>query len=123
MLKRDRTIDTFTVSPKKEYFKYQDGLYDLDPAAVNISTEDGIVCTKPEAFYVEGQPTPIHPDVKTTSSSFLDEIVLRNAISSLSGQPSRIFDLAEDYLRDPKKLLLLAFVLIIVAAFVQGLLA
>ena len=121
MLKRDRTIDTFTVSPEKEYFNYHGGLYDLDPAAVNVSTEDGVICTHPEAYYVEGQPTPIHPTSKTTSSSFLDEVVLRNAVASLSGQPSRMFNLIEDYLRNPKKLVLGAFALIILIAFLQGL--
>jgi hypothetical protein len=122
MLRRDRTIKSFAVDSNKNHFYYNNGLYSLEIDAINVSTINGVVNTNPEIFFVEDNPIPISSvsKPKKTEETFLDEVVLNNAIRALAGEPSRALSLVLDYLRDPKKLILLAFALAILFAVIQG---
>ena len=121
ILKRNRTIETKNVDPTKNCFEFQGGIYAIYPEAVNITTRNGVINSHPEVYYVEGDPIPLFKhEKKDTQQGFLDEVVLKNAIEALSGKPGMMFSLVLDYLKNPKKLLLLGFVVIIAVSFLSG---
>lgn len=122
ILKRDRTIENISVSRDQDYFHYKGGLYEIKPEAVNISTEGGVVSSQPELFYVEGCPIPLtsSPSDDAETQTFLDEVVLKNAIEGLAGKPGMLFDIISFYLKDPRKMILVVFAIIILVAFLQG---
>lgn len=122
ILKRDRTISTIGVSRDSDHFHYNGGLYEIKPEAVNISTVAGVVSSRPELFYVEGCPIPLTatPADDADTKTFLDEVVLQNAIEGLSGKPGMVWDMLAYYMKDPKKLILLTFAAIIFISFLIG---
>lgn len=122
ILKRDRTISVIGVSREKDHFRYNRGLYEIKPEAVNISTVAGVVSSQPELFYVEGCPIPLTSEASddADSQTFLDEVVLQNAIKGLAGEPGMGLTLLLEYVRDPKKMILMVFAFIILIAFLQG---
>ncbi|MEX2738069.1 MAG: hypothetical protein Q6356_003255 [Candidatus Wukongarchaeota archaeon] len=122
ILRKDRCIDEIEVSPDDQFFKYNKGLYSLESDAVNLTTKNDVVSSFPELYYFEGDPFPIKATVKAkeNETNFLEEIVLENALEQLAGVPSETMQLIFDYIRDPKKILFLVFILIIGYAVLFG---
>jgi hypothetical protein len=121
ILRKDRTIKTVKVHPDQDFFTFNNGDYSIIPTAINVTTKDGIINSSPELFYKEGCPTPINVDAKD-EATFLDEVVMENALAALAQGRSNVFGFLVELWKNPGKLLLLAFVGIIVYAFLQGML-
>jgi len=123
ILKRNRTIAEVRVSPDDPTFNYKAGTYVVDKTAVNISADRGHIASLPELYYIEGNPFPLATDAQPQDTiEFLDEVVLENALSNLSGPPSQFAQLVLDYMRDPKKLIILGFAVVLAYSFISGLL-
>ena len=119
ILRKDKQIIEKKVNPNTSRFKYQGGLYTLNKEAVNITEypERGVNPT-PELIYVEGNPLPVN--VSGNVMTFLDHLVVQNALQQVSNPRSKIFSLVADYVKNPVKLIPLVIVFIILVAFLMG---
>jgi len=130
ILKRDRTIREKGVNPDNSYFEYNDGIYQILAECVNVSAESGTIASVPELYYVEDIPQPINykpPPVTAKGKKkqpeappFLEKVLIENAIEGLAGGPSELLKFLKDFLMNPARLLIIVFAIIILIAFLSG---
>lgn len=120
MVTKNRTIKKLEVDSTKDSFKFNKGLYIIRKEAVNFFWDPKKeVRVYPELIYMEGRPSPVNAD--RDSSHFLNAVVLKNALEQTSDQKSELFSIVGDYARNPSKIMMLVFALIILIAFLGGL--
>jgi len=120
MIGKDRCITLVKVDAKKSNFTHNKGLYTIPKEAVNLTEfPDGKTESYPELVYIEGTPLPVN--ATTGEQEFLEHTVLANALSQVARAKSDWLNLIMDYVKHPSKLLILAFVAIIIAALIGGL--
>lgn len=121
MIGKDRCITIVKVDAKKGNFTHNKGLYTIPKEAVNLTEFiDKNKESYPELIYIEGTPLPVN--ATTGEQEFLEHTVLANALSQVARAKSDWLNLIMDYIKHPSKIMLLAFVAIIVAALIGGLL-
>jgi hypothetical protein len=103
------------------YFERRGNLYMIPKEAINsITYEDIPNNPHSELIFVEENPIPFSLHTTDKSSTFLEELIIENVLAS-TGQPKGfLLELIADYLKTPSKLILLAFVGIIIYAIVSG---
>ena len=123
LITKNRYIKTFEVNGQAEYFRFNKGLYTIPSDSVNFAYNPKTKNKKsvPELIYVEGQTTPVNSKNKD-AGKFLDYVVLKNALNQVAAPQSMFLDVIAEYARNPTKLLMLAFVGIIVIAFLGSML-
>lgn len=120
---KDRHISTVKVDARKANFTHNNGLYTIPKEAVNLTEfDDGKTESYPELIYMEGEALPVN-NSESDVSGFLAETVLTNFLKQVAQPKSDWMNVIFDYLHNPNKLLMVAFVLIIVLAAVGGLLS
>jgi hypothetical protein len=120
MIKKDKTIQVIKVNPSDSNFKFNKGLYTLPKEAVNLTKYLNIgINPTPELIFTEGTPLPVNLKVGE-SQEFLESVVWANFLEQVASARSRIFDIFEEYLRHPSKLILIGFGILIVGAIVWG---
>jgi hypothetical protein len=122
MLRKNRTAERFQVDPDHLYFKRRGHLYCMPKEAVNTRVfEDQKNNPHAELIYVEGDPIPQTTAKMQSGTDFLENLVIENAIQSTAKPKGFFLEILGDYLKSPGKILLLAFVVIIIGAFASGL--
>jgi len=122
MLRKNRTAETFQVSPDQLYFKRRGNLYCMPKEAVNTRTFEGQKNNPhAELIYVEGDPIPQTTLTMLTGNTFLENLVIENAIQSTAKPRGYLLEILGDYLKNPSKILLMAFIIVIVGALASGL--
>lgn len=119
---KDRSISTVKVDARKANFTYNKGLYTLPKESVNLTEYiDDKKKTEPypELVFIEGVALPVNA-ISADVQGFLEQTVLANALKQVARSQSDWMAIIMDYLRHPSKLLILAFVGIIIAAVVGG---
>lgn len=120
---KDRSITTVKVDARKANFTYNKGLYTIPKESVNLTEYiDDKKKTEPypELVFIEGVALPVNI-VSGDVQSFLEQTVLANALKQVARAQSDWMAMILDYMRHPGKLLILAFVVIIVTAVIGGL--
>ncbi len=120
IIRKDRSICTRKVDSSKANFTFNHGLYTIPRESVNISEYKGIKGKQvPELIYFEDDALPVNSGSEN-AQSFLEYVVLENALKQVSAPKGMLLDILSDYARSPGKLLLLAFAFIIVVSFLMG---
>jgi hypothetical protein len=120
---KDRVITTVKVDAKKSNFTHNKGLYTIPKEAVNIAQfVDGKAASYPELIYIEGESLPVN-DNTGTMANFLEQTVMANILKQTSKAESSFMEIIKDYAKNPNKLIILAFVGIIVVSFIVGLIS
>ena len=115
---KDRYITEVNVDSRKANFSYNEGLYIIPSGAVNLAEfADGKKEPYPELVYHENDPMPVNVKNAGSMAEFLDKEVVANAIKQISEPKSEFFTIISDYVRNPNKLFLAVFALIILLAF------
>lgn len=121
MVTKNRTIKNLEIDSTKDSFKYNKGLYIIRKEAVNFywdpKKESDVY---PELIYMEGRPSPVNA-VTEDSSHFLNAVVLKNALEQTSDQKSEVAAILSEYARNPGKIMILVFAVIILVSFLGGL--
>ena len=121
MLRKNRTVETRKVDPLESYFKVRGNLYTVPKEAVNlICYADKPNNPHAELIYIEGDPIPVSTAASIDSNKILDAIVIKNALENAAQPRGFGMEILLDYLKSPGKIMVLAFVGIIVAAVVGG---
>lgn len=130
ILRKDRTATVKQVDPNKGTFRFNEGLYLLNKKAVNLVDREAT----PELIFIEGNPNPVFNENKkevtdntkktkkdtTPEPTLLDHQVMKNALK-VTGAPRGLgLDIIADYMKDPTKILMLVFAIIIFVAFIGG---
>lgn len=121
MVTKNRTIKKLEVDSTKDSFKYNKGLYIIRKEAVNFYLDpkkESLVY--PELIYMEDRPSPVNA-ITEDSSHFLNAVVLKNALEQTSDQKSEFGAIIGEYARNPGKIMMLVFAVIILIAFLGGL--
>jgi len=123
MIGKDRCIETVKVDAKKTNFTHNKGLYTIPKEAVNLTEYAGTkkVESYPELVYIEGVALPVNLE-EGSVQEFLENVVDKNIMDQLAQARSNWFNLFADYIKHPSKIMILAFVAVIVAALIGGLL-
>lgn len=114
ILRKDRTKDTLKISSDSESFKYKKGIYNVDIEAVNNANPAMV----PELVFFEDIPSPIGS--KSSPVKLLDKQIIMSVIDAASHPRGMALEIIADYLRNPAKLILLAFAAAILIAVLQG---
>lgn len=122
MLRKNRTAETFQVSPDQLYFKRRGNLYCMPKEAVNTRVfVDRQNNPHAELIYVEGDPIPQTTLTMLTGNTFLENLVIENAIQSTAKPRGYLLEILGDYLKSPVKIIMLIFVFVIIGALASGL--
>ncbi len=120
MIGKDRSITTVKVDARRANFTYNKGLYTIPKESVNLTEyTDAKTESYPELVFIEGVALPVNI-TSGNVQGFLEQTVMANALKQVSRSQSNWGALIMDYLRHPSKLLILAFVGIIIAALIGG---
>lgn len=79
ILLRNREWRFLSVAPTNPVFTFRDGLYVLKSEHIREGNRG------PEAIYFEDNPTPLNPENKDDSSSYLDDEILDNYLAQVHG--------------------------------------
>ena len=115
---KDRHISIVKIDARKANFNHNNGLYTVPKEAVNLAEfEDGKTEGYPELIYIEGTPLPVNYS-EGNVAGFLEQTVIANALKQVVQAKSNWVLIVADYARNPSKLIILAFVGIILAAVI-----
>jgi hypothetical protein len=120
MIGKDRHVTTVKVDSRKEDFVFNNGLYTIPKEAVNLAEfAEGKQETYPELIYVESVALPVNK-ASGDVSGFLTKTVVGNALKQVAQPRSDFMSVIMDYMRNPNKLIMVAFAGIIVLAVLRG---
>jgi len=130
IINRNHDVRRKKVNPNMEYFRDRDSIYMIPSDCVTLSSTERGLNPRSELFYVEDNPLPINfkpvqkdadgNEVTIDSTVWLvNKMVLENVLTSTSKPKSEFFNLIIGYLSEPKKLITLVIVGIIIAAMVK----
>ena len=123
MIGKDRCITVIKVDPRKGKFTYNKGLYTIPKEAVNLTEfVNGKIESYPELIFFENDPLPIN-DASGDVNSVLKRTVLDNALQQVAKAETGFMGIVKEYMQHPSKILILAFVGVIVAALIGGLIS
>lgn len=121
ILCKNRTVKERKVNSLEPFFKVRGNLYTVPKEAVNlICYADKPNNPHAELIYIEGDPIPVSTSSSLKSSEVLDAIVIKNALESAAQPRGFGMEILLDYLKSPGKIMVLAFIGIIVAAVIGG---
>jgi len=117
------------IKASKGQLEFNNGVYILDPRAVNRFSIDGKTKRGAEIFFFEGNPSPVQlekpkddPDETDPSAAYLDNVIYINFLKQ-TGHPTkntvRNFLAFLSPLTDPTTLFKLIFFITIIAAFLR----
>ena len=123
ILRTNRTIKVLVKNIKTGEFRYNKGLYLMPKQYVSLISDQGVIKEIPELIYYENDPLPINIiNRKKMSGSFLDDIVIENVLSTTAKPSSLFFQVIAEYLRNPFKIVMLAFALLIAIVLLNSIL-
>jgi len=128
-LSKGRALIDKKIKASKGQLEFNNGVYILDPRAVNRFSIDGKTKRGAEIFFFEGNPSPVQlekpkddPDETDPSSAYLDNVIYINFLKQ-TGHPTkntvRNFLAFLSPLTDPTTLFKLIFFITIIAAFLR----
>jgi hypothetical protein len=122
MLRKNRCVERFKISPDQNCFDRRGNLYMVPKEAINsIGYADKANNPHAELIYVEENPIPFSLHTVDKSSTFLEDMVIQNVLES-TGEPRGFFlEIIGDYLKTPAKLIMLAFAGVIIYSLATGL--
>jgi len=115
ILRRDRSIKILNVNPSTEYFRFSNGIYNVDNEAVNMTNPSPNI---PELIYVEGNPRPIGST--EDAIKIFDKQLFKKLIEDTVEPKGFAFDIIADYLKDPSKVIVWIFIVIIIYGVLQS---
>jgi len=128
IINRNHDVRRKKVNPNMEYFRERDSIYMIPSDCVTLSSTEKGLNPRSELFYVEDNPLPINFKPKTikdeegneieyTPDQWLMDKTWIEKVFKDAGKPSGIaFDIIVGYLSEPRKLMMLVFVFIIIGA-------
>lgn len=123
ILRTNRTIKILVKNIKTGEFRYNKGLYLMPKQYVSLISDQGVIKEIPELIYYENDPLPINIiNRKKMSGSFLDDIVIEKVLSTTAKPSSLFFQVIAEYLRNPFKIVMLAFALLIAIVLLNSIL-
>jgi len=128
-LSKGRALIDKKIKASKGQLEFNNGVYILDPRAVNRFSIDGKTKRGAEIFFFEGNPSPVQlekpkddPDETDPSAAYLDNVIYINFLKQ-TGHPTkntvRNFLAFLSPLTDPTTLFKLIFFITIIAAFLR----
>ena len=128
-LSKGRALIDKKIKASKGQLEFNNGVYILDPRAVNRFSVDGKTKRGSEIFFFEGNPSPVQlekpkddPDETDPSAAYLDNVIYINFLKQ-TGHPTkntvRNFLAFLSPLTDPTTLFKLIFFITIIAAFLR----
>lgn len=131
-LSKGRALIDKKIKASKGQLEFNNGVYILDPRAVNRFSVDGKTKRGAEIFFFEGNPSPVQlekpkdDDKIDPSAEYLDNVIYINFLKQ-TGHPTkntvRNFLAFLSPLTDPSTLFKLIFFITIIAAFLRTQLA
>jgi len=124
LLRKNKTVERRKVSPNQPFMKVRGNLYTVPKEAVNLIVYD--MWIEPpnnphaELIYVEGDPVPVSNLSTMKADTFLEKVVIENALKGAGHPKGFILEILGDYLKAPGKILGLTIVGIIVSAVIGG---
>jgi len=124
ILRTNRTIKILVKNIKAGEFRYIKGLYLMPKQYVSLISDQGVIKEIPELIYYENDPLPINiTNRKKMSGSFLDDIVIEKVLSTTAKPKSLMFQVLAEYLRNPFKIVMLAFAILIAIVLLNSVLS
>lgn len=124
ILRTNRTIKILVKNIKTGEFRYNKGLYLMPKQYVSLISDQGVIKEIPELIYYENDPLPINiTNRKKMSGSFLDDIVIEKVLSTTAKPKSLMFQVLAEYLRNPFKIVMLAFAILIAIVLINSVLS
>ena len=128
-LSKGRALIDKKIKASKGQLEFNNGVYILDPRAVNRFSIDGKTKRGAEIFFFEGNPSPVQlekpkdeEDAIDPSAEYLDNVIYINFLKQ-TGHPSkntvRNFLAFLSPLTDPSTLFKLIFFIVIIGAFLR----
>ena len=128
-LSKGRALIEKKIKASKGQLEFNNGVYILDPRAVNRFSVDGKTKRGAEIFFFEGNPSPVQlekpkdePGAIDPSAEYLDNVIYVNFLKQ-TGHPTkntvRNFLAFLSPLTDPTTLFKLIFFITIIAAFLR----
>lgn len=128
-LSKGRALIEKKIKASKGQLEFNNGVYILDPRAVNRFSVDGKTKRGAEIFFFEGNPSPVQlkkpdddPNAIDPSAEYLDNVIYVNFLKQ-TGHPTkntvRNFLAFLSPLTDPTTLFKLIFFITIIAAFLR----
>ena len=129
ILSKGRALIDKKIKASKGHLEFNNGVYILDPRAVNRFSVDGKTKRGAEVFFFEGNSSPVQlenpkddPNAVDPSSAYLDNVIYVNFLKQ-TGHPTkntvRNFLAFLSPLTDPTTLFKLIFFITIIAAFLR----
>ena len=128
-LSKGRSLIDKKIKASRGQLEFNNGVYILDPRAVNRFSIDGKTKNGSEIFFFEGNPSPVQlekpkdePDAIDPSAEYLDKVIYINFLKQ-TGHPTKntirntLAFLSP--LTDPATLFKLIFFITIIAAFLR----
>jgi len=130
LINRNHDVRRKKVNPNMEYFRDRDSIYMIPSECVTLSSTEKGLNPRSELFYVEDNPLPINFKPKTIIVDgketvqdpnvwATNKITIEMVLANTSKPKSAAFNLMISYLTEPKKLITLVIVGIIIAAMVK----
>ncbi|MBA7491395.1 hypothetical protein ES702_01940 [subsurface metagenome] len=123
ILLKSREAIYHRASAKKNHFKFQNGIYVITETDIQNTEVNGKI-KGAEAIYFEGNPNAVgYEKFADSSSKYLDEIVIVNALKQTGSGPRFDFGSWLSYLaplKDPVNLIYILFAGIIVYGLIAG---
>jgi len=127
IINRNHDVRRKKINPNIEYFKDRDSIYMIPSDCVTLSSTEKGLNPRSELFYVEDNPLPINfkpkmiivngkETVQDPNVWITNKITMEMVLSNTSKPRSEFFNVIISYLTEPKKLLTLVIVGIIVVA-------
>lgn len=124
ILRTNRTIKILVKNIKTGEFRYNKGLYLMPKQYVSLISDQGVIKEIPELIYYENDPLPINIiNRKKMSGSFLDDIVIAKVLTTTAKPSSLMFQVIAEYLRNPFKIVMLAFAILIAIVLINSVLS
>ena len=126
-LTKGRSLNDKKIKAEKGQLEYNNGVYILDPKAVNRFSVDGKTKKGSEIFFFEGNPSPVQltkpkDEDKDASAEYLDNVIYINFLKQ-TGHPSKntVRNMLSflSPLSDPATVFKLIFFITIIVAFLR----
>jgi hypothetical protein len=123
VIRKSKTVKKINIDEGKRFFKFNHGLYSVTPD-VTLTTkkneQDYNKHEPVEIFYWEGDPAPIKSS--ESGATFLNELVLENALRDVGQPKSQVFSFLSEALHKPMNLLFMGIAIFIPTLLVYWLL-
>jgi len=119
LLRQDRTVKIVQVKEKKSKWLYNNGLYPINPSDIHLSAFPYVPNPHPEIIFCEGNPQAVGS--KESALTNFDRQLVENFVQAAASVKSMWLQQLTELLFSPK-IIFFAFGIIILVAFLSGVL-